>query len=85
MFMYIDPTLGPPLLEPLLRYQQNSTLAYSMRDLGETGFQNCRTIADPLQGSKYPNIIISFREHQEGVERECSYTQSFSLKVLKQL
>ena len=37
MFMYLDPTLGGPLLEPLLRYQSSGyyTQPYAAQDAGE--------------------------------------------------
>lgn len=37
MFMYLDPTLGGPLLEPLLRYQNSGyyTQPYAAQDAGE--------------------------------------------------
>jgi hypothetical protein len=38
MFMYLDPTLGGPLLEPLLRYQSSGyyTQPYAAQDAGES-------------------------------------------------
>ncbi|KAH8997962.1 hypothetical protein EDB92DRAFT_2111814 [Lactarius akahatsu] len=54
-FMYIDPTLGRPLLEPLLRLQAspNYTIPYAAADLG----------------SSYPNVTISNSNHNQGVEQ----------------
>jgi hypothetical protein len=42
MFMYFDPTLGAPLLEPLLRYQSSGyyTQQYAARDAGELYLSN---------------------------------------------
>ncbi|KAF8268473.1 hypothetical protein EI94DRAFT_1577703, partial [Lactarius quietus] len=55
MFMYIDPSLGGPLLEPLLRYQSSVyyTQPYAARDAG----------------SSYPNTTFSNATHQQGVEQ----------------
>jgi hypothetical protein len=33
--MYIDPTLGAPLLEPLFQLQGDSSVQYAASDLGE--------------------------------------------------
>ncbi|KAH8999019.1 hypothetical protein EDB83DRAFT_897501 [Lactarius deliciosus] len=54
-FMYIDPTLGRPLLEPLLQLQAspNYTIPYAAADLG----------------SSYPNVTISNSNHNQGVEQ----------------
>ncbi|KAH9021641.1 hypothetical protein EDB84DRAFT_1580790 [Lactarius hengduanensis] len=54
-FMYIDPTLGKPLLEPLLQLQAspNYTIPYAAADLG----------------SSYPNVTISNSNHNQGVEQ----------------
>ncbi|KAH9171796.1 hypothetical protein EDB89DRAFT_2096462 [Lactarius sanguifluus] len=54
-FMYIDPTLGRPLLEPLLQLQAspNYTIPYAAADLG----------------SSYPNVTISNSNHDQGVEQ----------------
>ncbi|KAI9433017.1 hypothetical protein H4582DRAFT_2188442 [Lactarius indigo] len=53
--MYIDPTLGRPLLEPLLRLQAspNYTIPYAATDLG----------------SSYPNVTIGNSNHNQGVEQ----------------
>ncbi|KAI9513397.1 hypothetical protein F5148DRAFT_990760 [Russula earlei] len=53
--MYIDPTLGAPLLEPLLRFQAspNYTIPYAASDLG----------------SNYPNVTGSNSTHNQGVEQ----------------
>ena len=42
MFMYFDPTLGGPLLEPLLRYQSSGyyTQPYAAQDAGELYLSN---------------------------------------------
>jgi Domain of unknown function (DUF4965) len=41
-FMYIDPSLGGPLLEPLFRFQAspNYTNSYAAADLGTFLYQN---------------------------------------------
>ncbi|KAH9063195.1 hypothetical protein EDB87DRAFT_1558516 [Lactarius vividus] len=54
-FMYIDPTLGRPLLEPLFQLQAspNYTIPYAAADLG----------------SGYPNVTISNSDHNQGVEQ----------------
>ncbi|KAI9459212.1 hypothetical protein BJY52DRAFT_1211943 [Lactarius psammicola] len=54
-FMYIDPTLGRPLLEPLFQLQAspNYTIPYAAADLG----------------SSYPNVTISNSNHNQGVEQ----------------
>ncbi|KAH9063197.1 hypothetical protein EDB87DRAFT_1805777 [Lactarius vividus] len=53
-FMYIDHTLGRPLLEPLFQLQAspNYTIPYAAADLG----------------SSYPNVTISNSNHNQGVE-----------------
>ncbi|KAI0058455.1 hypothetical protein BV25DRAFT_1902161 [Artomyces pyxidatus] len=55
MFMSIDPTLGSPLLEPLLRSQDSLDyqVGYAAADLG----------------SQYPNVTLSNQPHQQGVEQ----------------
>ncbi|KAI0057014.1 hypothetical protein BV25DRAFT_1813076 [Artomyces pyxidatus] len=55
MFMYIDPSLGAPLLEPLFRFQNTSDykVGYAAADIG----------------SKYPNATGSNQPHQQGVEQ----------------
>ncbi|KAF8273701.1 hypothetical protein EI94DRAFT_1715629 [Lactarius quietus] len=54
-FMYIDPTLGGPLLEPLFQLQAtpNYTVPFAAADLGST----------------YPNVTISNSHHKQGVEQ----------------
>ncbi|KAH9021897.1 hypothetical protein EDB85DRAFT_2293347 [Lactarius pseudohatsudake] len=54
-FMYIDPTLGRLLLEPLFRLQvsPNYTIPYAAADLG----------------SSYPDVTISNSYHNQGVEQ----------------
>lgn len=49
--MTIDPTLGPPLLEPLLRFQQGS--AYVIQ------------FAAPDLGSSYPNATAANNAHRQ--------------------
>ncbi|KAH9053680.1 hypothetical protein EDB87DRAFT_1650741, partial [Lactarius vividus] len=55
MFMYFDPNLGGPLLEPLLRYQ--SSKYYTQPS------------AAPDAGSFYPNTSFSSFTHQQGIEQ----------------
>ncbi|KAH9996263.1 DUF1793-domain-containing protein [Russula vinacea] len=57
-FMYIDPSLGAPLLEPLFRLQAspNYTIPFAAADLG----------------SKYPNISGSNSNHNQGVEQSAN-------------
>ncbi|KAH9171799.1 hypothetical protein EDB89DRAFT_2175033, partial [Lactarius sanguifluus] len=54
-FMFIDPTLGRPLLEPLFQLQAspNYTIGYAAADLGPS----------------YPNATISNSNHDQGVEQ----------------
>ncbi|KAI0290746.1 hypothetical protein B0F90DRAFT_1652294 [Multifurca ochricompacta] len=54
-FLYIDPTLGAPLLEPLFRLQASSnySIPFAAADLG----------------SGYPNISGSNANHNQGVEQ----------------
>ncbi|KAH9175704.1 hypothetical protein EDB89DRAFT_2066274 [Lactarius sanguifluus] len=54
-FMYIDATLGRPLLEPLFQLQAspNYTIPYAAADLG----------------SSYPNVTIINSNHSQGVEQ----------------
>lgn len=58
MFMYLDPTLGGPLLEPLLRYQSSGyyTQPYAAQDAGTT----------------YPNATLTNAAHQQGVEESAN-------------
>ncbi|KAI0267461.1 hypothetical protein BC834DRAFT_953477, partial [Gloeopeniophorella convolvens] len=55
MFMYIDPSLGAPLLEPLLRWQVSPahTSTFAAVDLGST----------------YPSVTGSNTDHTEGIEQ----------------
>ncbi|KAH9996278.1 hypothetical protein BJV77DRAFT_942524 [Russula vinacea] len=57
-FMYIDPSLGAPLLEPLFRLQAspNYTIPFAAADLG----------------SNYPNISGSNSNHNQGVEQSAN-------------
>ncbi|TFY76685.1 hypothetical protein EWM64_g7329 [Hericium alpestre] len=58
LFMYVDPTLGGPLLEPLLRFQNstNYTNPYAAQDIG----------------SSYPVALASNHTHNEGVEQSAN-------------
>lgn len=55
MFMYFDPTLGGPLLEPLLRYQSSQYYTQPFAALDA--------------GSSYPNTTFSSPTHQQGIEQ----------------
>ncbi|KAH9173652.1 DUF1793-domain-containing protein [Lactarius sanguifluus] len=55
MFMYFDPTLGGPLLEPLLRYQSSQYYTQPFAALDA--------------GSSYPNTTFSSVAHQQGIEQ----------------
>ena len=73
-FMYIDPTLGRPLLEHLFHLQAspNYTIPFAAADLG--AFQQfesleASTTEDIHKGSSYPNVTISNSYHNQGVER----------------
>ncbi|KAI9433022.1 hypothetical protein H4582DRAFT_2188478 [Lactarius indigo] len=54
-FMYIDPTLGRPLLEPLFQLQASPsyTVPYAAADLGPS----------------YPNVTIGNSNHSQGIEQ----------------
>lgn len=56
MFMYFDPNLGGPLLEPLLRYQSSKYYTQPFAALDA--------------GSFYPNTTFTSTTHQQGVERQ---------------
>ncbi|KAI9442051.1 hypothetical protein BJY52DRAFT_1318827 [Lactarius psammicola] len=55
MFMYFDPGLGGPLLEPLLRYQNSKDYTQPFAALDA--------------GSSYPNTTFTSITHQQGVEQ----------------
>ena len=72
--MYIDPTLGRPLLEPLFQLQASPkyTIPFAAADLG--AFQHSESLEasvtkDIYEGSSYPNVTISNSYHSQGVER----------------
>jgi hypothetical protein len=72
--MLIDPSLGGPLLEPLLRLQASSnyTIAYAAADLGVSRVY--KGIRDTIfrsfaLGSNYPNVSGSNSNHSQGIER----------------
>ena len=70
--MYIDPSLGKPLLEPLLRFQASPDygIAYAARDLGIPHRDFDTQILRPhCAGSSYPNVTTSRSQHSQGVER----------------
>jgi hypothetical protein len=71
-FMYIDPSLGAPLLEPLFRLQAspNYTIPFAAADLGGSCIYVSVEILKPFTvGSSYPNISGSNSNHDQGVER----------------
>ena len=69
MFMFIDPTLGAPLLEPLLSAQDTPayTLPYAMNDLGISA--RLYKVISCLReiGTSYPNVTAHNTAHTEGV------------------
>jgi hypothetical protein len=70
--MYIDPSLGKPLLEPLFRFQASPSygVSYAARDLGisHRGV-NTQMFRPHCIGSSYPNVTTNKSLHNEGVER----------------
>jgi hypothetical protein len=78
--MYIDPTLGAPLLEPLFRLQAhpNYPIPYAACDLGVSHRNTmCHTFIRPI-GSNYPNVTGSKSVHDQGVERLSTISHSCS-------
>ena len=70
--MYIDPSLGAPLLEPLFRLQASPlyTTPFATADLGKSLKCERDMILKPLTvGSSYPNISGINWYHDQGVER----------------
>ena len=70
--MYIDPFLGKPLLEPLLRFQASPdyVIPYAAKDLGIPHRDVDTQIFRPhCIGSSYPNVTTIKSQHNEGVER----------------
>ena len=72
-FMYIDPSLGAPLLEPLFRLQAspNYTISFAAADLGGSrmNMNFLRILKQSTTGLSYPNISGSNSNHNQGVER----------------
>jgi hypothetical protein len=71
-FMYIDPSLGKILLEPLFRFQASPDydVAYAARDLGIFHRQvNTQVFRRHFIGSRYPNVTTSKSTHHQAVER----------------
>ena len=71
-FMYIDPGLGAPLLEPLFRVQASSQHPnpYAAADLGPSCVNSNPNIFGPYTvGSSYPNVTVTNSSHNQGVER----------------
>lgn len=76
MFMYLDPNLGGPLLEPLLRFQYSpySTLPYAVRDAGKAYLSGSFDVLMSLSlGTLYPNASFNNAPHLQGVERRANY------------
>ena len=70
--MYIDPTLGAPLLEPLFLFQAlpDYDVQYAAKDLGMCHRNARMQLFGPhWVGSSYPNVTASKSIHNEGVER----------------
>lgn len=72
-FMFIDPDLGAPLLEPLFRLQAsslNNPIRYAAGDLGKSRVNSKSAIFRPyIVGSTYPNVAGTNSTHNRGVER----------------
>ena len=72
-FMFIDPDLGGPLLEPLFRLQAssfNGSIRYAAGDLGKSRVNSNSAIFRPyVVGSNYPNVTGTNSTHNKGVER----------------
>ena len=71
-FMYIDPSLGAPLLEPLFRLQAspNYRNSYAATDLGTSHMNPTSEVSRlPTIGSNYPNVMGTNASHNQGVER----------------
>ena len=68
--MYIDPSLGAPLLEPLFRVQAINSVQFAASDLG-VSHRNAKRQMFTSQyiGSGYPNISAPNSVHTLGVER----------------
>ena len=72
--MYIDPLLGAPLLEPLLRLQASSnyTTEYAAADLGAVPHKHENwdmVFRSSAVGSNYPSVSGRISSHSQGVER----------------
>ena len=72
--MYIDPSLGTPLLEPLFRLQASPDydVSYAAKDLGifhSHGAVNIKIFRPLGVGSGYPSVTASKSQHNQGVER----------------
>ena len=71
-FMYIDPSLGAPLLEPLflLQASPNYSIPYAAADLGTFHINPMSEVSRlPTIGSTYPNVTNTNSSHNQGVER----------------
>jgi len=71
-FMYIDPSLGAPLLEPLFRLHAspNYPNSYAAADLGTFHINPMYEMSRlPTIGSSYPNVMGTNASHNQGVER----------------
>ena len=72
--MYIDPSLGGFLLEPLYRLQASPTkytIGYAAPDLGASCINMNIEIcySESIVGSNYPTVSGSNSNHSQGVER----------------
>ena len=72
--MYLDPSLGAPLLEPLFRLQasHNNHIGYAASDLGASSINmnvGGMIFRASAAGANYPNVSGSNFNHSQGVER----------------
>jgi hypothetical protein len=69
--MYIDPTLGKPLLEPQFLSQLSPEYAvqYAVGDLGMPSDAKTQVFGLNCAGSSYPNVTNGNASPNEGVER----------------
>ena len=71
--MYLDPSLGGPLLEPLFRLQaSHNNIGYAASDLGASGINmniGGKIFRPSAAGANYPNVSGSNFNHSQGVER----------------
>jgi hypothetical protein len=72
--MYLDYSLGAPLLEPLFRLQasRNYTIGYAAADLGASHINvnvEEMMLRPSTLGSNYPSVSGINSNHSQGVER----------------